>query len=240
MRPSLLFIALLAMAMATLTGCASTGPGTARVLEKGESSVGVGADLLIAAPELNDAQRTRIPWFQFTASYKRGLGSPLLDRRVEAGARLWGMGIPGFFTAGAALDGKWGLLQRPKMERGWEIALAPSTGYHQINLGGAATHTFLGTLSVPFGYNFGVSHGDQFIIAPRIDVQSARSNTQNTIRYAFGGASISYAWHPFENFAILPQFVLLYSPIRFNGTLDDPERRGYVFSQYGMGFFYSF
>ncbi len=211
-------------------GCASIGAGSSRVLEKGEQEVGFGVELAAGFAKRSPTQRAPFPIPYMSASYRRGLG-----RRVDVGARTWGMATPGFAAIGASADTKIGFKQVGVEARGWELALDPGAGYHQINIGGAPTHVVLGHLPFLIGYSRG--GGDRFVVGPRVDYQMMTGVDIHPVHIVLGGTSIGYSWRITDVVTLRPEFVILYTPLRFNGTLDDPDRRGYTFMSFGVGGF---
>ena len=220
----------LATIVTLLAGCASAGTGTANVLEAGDQEVGFGVELATGFAKRSPTQRAPFPWPYMSASYRRGLG-----RQVDLGARVWGMTTPGLHTFGGAADTKIGLKQLDPDVRGWEAALNPSVGYHQVNIGGAPAHVGLASVGLLGGLNRG--GGDQFAFGPRVDYQLLAGPDLHPVHIVLGGGSVAYNWRLAPSVELRPQAVVLWSPVRFNGTLADPDRRGYSYLSLGIGAF---
>lgn len=217
-----------------VTACASaTGRGTARVLPEGESELSAGLELSFGAANIAPARPLRLPWIQLTAGFRHGLGS-----RLDVGARTWGIGIPGLFAWGAAADLKVALLRSDSYHSGWDIAIAPGAGYHQINQGFAPIHFAVFELPVLFGYNTG--GGDQLFFGIRIDDHVMTADDVNTVNLLFFGAQVGYSWKISELFILRPEIVVTWTPVSFNGTLDDPDRRGLSTLQLNLGNVWTF
>jgi hypothetical protein len=147
---------------------------------------------------------------------------------VELGARVWGVYTPNFLTSfGGSLDSKW-QLSRGKID----VALASSVGYHQLTLGGAPWHTFHATLPLLFGWNLG---RHQLVFGPRVADYLLTAYGQNTVNSFWGGLSLGFAWRVSERIDLLPELVILYSPVNFGGRVDPDDRRGATLTTLGLG-----
>lgn len=185
-----------------------------------------------AAPEpstqLSPGQPAPGPWLQLGAGYRRGfLG-------IEGGARLWGFGLPNrFFTLGGALDVKVPLIAAPSIERDFDLSLGLDLGYHQINVARVPTHLFASQLLLSFGWNLG--GGDQLVLGARLVDHVMTGPSVHPVNMLFGGGSLGFAWRPLAMLEVRPELVVLYSPVSFNGLIEDGERRGLTIVQIGLG-----
>jgi hypothetical protein len=212
-----------------LHACASsTGVGHARVLKDGESQLAFGAELGAGLAQLSPGQPAPGPWLQLGAGYRRGFFG------IEGGARIWGFGLPSrFFTFGGAFDVKVPLLVAPSLEEGFDLSLGLDTGYHQINVARVPAHLFVAQVPLTFGVNLG--GGDQLIFGVRLVDQAMTGPDVTPVNMLFFGGSLGFAWRPLAMLEVRPELVLLYSPVSFNGLVEDGERRGLTIVQIGLG-----
>lgn len=218
--------ALVALAAFAGAGCASTiGFGRATTLEPARGQVsGVGQFDVIAPKIREDGKAVALPWVHVGIGYHRGVA-----RGVELGGRGWIFGVPGHLSFGFAADGKVALV-RSTPGRGLQVATGASVAYHQAQLGGTPWHLFTGWVPILFGHDFGPH---QFVIGPRAGYTLWTGEGQNPVKLPWfgGGAGVSFGVG--SRTQIMPELVLLYSPVSFNGEVDD-ERRGAYVLQLGL------
>lgn len=216
--------AFLSLAVVALAGCgAQTGFGTARVLAPGASEGAVFLEGSLVTARLDRTTDVPLPLIQGGIAYRRGL-----TEGFELGARAWGLRIRGFASFGASLDGKTQLAESGRVH----VALVTSLGYHQVRLGGTPSHVFSGTLPLLIGVDLG---RDQLFFGPRLSYGIAASYGANAVSAAYYGLSLGYAWRWTRTFTFVPEVVWMYSPVRFNGEIDDPNRRGSNALQLAVG-----
>jgi hypothetical protein len=214
----------LVMLLPLLMGCASqTGMGRARTVARGQSQIGVGAEASVLTTQLSKDTVAPLPWVHAVIGYRRGL-----TRDVDVGARAWGLAISGVQSLGAAGDVKVQIART----RTWEVAAGGSLGYHQFRLGGAANHVFTATLPLLFGLNLG---RDQLVFGPRVADYVMAGEGQRTINTFWVGGSLGYWWQPRVDIAIMPELVLLYTPISFHGEVKREDATGAASIQLGLG-----
>lgn len=218
--------ALLAASSAlSLWGCVShTGFGRASTLPEGTSQLSAGLEGTLVLVDRRRGPAIPLPAGQLTAGYRRGVGE-----RTEAGARLFGISISraGVASFGAALDGKYELVR----VRRRHLSIGTSLGYHQVRFG---TPWHFVTASVPLlaGHDFGRS---QLVIGPRLAFTAWMGEGQNTVELLQWGASIAFAWRLTRWFQLVPELVVLYCPVSFNGEVTSQDRAGATLVQLGIG-----
>ncbi len=228
MRSQRPFTGLIAALLLTAACASSTGMGGPRVLKSGQHEIGIGFDLTLNKANLSPGQDAPAPWPQLTSSYRIGLGGDF-----ELGARTWGFGFVNyFFTFGAGLDLKYGIIQSPDIDSGFDLSIGVAGGYHQVNYAKAPTHTIVTQVPLLLGFNTG--GGDQFFFGPRFENQYTFSPEQQPVNSAYGGFSLGYVWRAMPYLEIRPEFVFLYSPVSFNGAVDNGEQRGFMIGQLGF------
>lgn len=214
-------------------GCASqTGFGRASTLGQGELEGQAAVTASVASVHASPGDPTPLPWLDLELGAHYGLTDG-----VDVGARLWGVGIRGLGTWGVALDTKIALLRSDEEGTGWNIAVAGAASYHQILVGGTPTHLLSFTLPVLFGHDFG---DDQLVFGPRVVGNLWTGQGQGTIETLSWGLSLGYSIGLGERWQLMPEVVLLYTPVSMNGEMDDPDRSGAGFLHLAVGGAYRF
>jgi hypothetical protein len=219
-----------APAVAIVLACAAAacapqlGAGRAQSLPPGQAQGGAGLDLVILSPRLSPTQDVNLPWMNLGLGYRRGL----VDR-LEVGGRSWIFGIPAFWTWGVAADAKWQLRRAP---RGTELAVSGIVGYQQVRNGGTPWHLASVTAAFLIGHNFG---RHQLVWGPRLGYQIWAGEGMNAIRMPIAGLSLGFAWRVGKRWEIFPELVVVGSPLRFGGEVDDMERTGAGATQLTLG-----
>ncbi|RMG20446.1 MAG: hypothetical protein D6729_02815 [Deltaproteobacteria bacterium] len=186
----------------------------------------MGGGIIFHRAKTNPGPPVTLPWPNLMAGYRRGV-LPWLD----AGGRAWGFWVPGFFTFGVAADAKVQLLRGEGAQR-WDLALAPTLHWQQANLGGAATHTFGMMLPLLIGWN--LNERVQLIFSPRLTHQIVTSATQHTIGLTYVGLGIGVTAPVAENLLLLPEVIVQYTPVSFNGTVVESSRRGLTTVEFAL------
>lgn len=211
-------------AAAASVGCVSqTGFGSARTMARGESEVQAGLEGNGLVANMGPEAKVPLPWLQLTSGYRRGVTD-----RVELGGRVSGGAIPGFFTLGAAFDTK---VQIARSEGCCDFAVASSVAYHQTNLGGSPWHVFALTVPLLFGARLG-KH--ELVFGPRIMDTVLTAEGQSTLNTFWGGASVGFAANLGRRVHLMPEMVMLYNPMGFNGEVHDPDKTGLTAFQGGV------
>jgi hypothetical protein len=215
---------LLSAAFVGNTAChLQSGFGRATNVPKGHARAGGLVELDLAAVRLLPKNDVPLPGAQVAMNLHYGVSD-----KFEIGARMWGAYLPNFLTTfGGAVDTKW-QLRKGKVD----IALASAVGYHTGVLGGAAWHSLQVTLPLLFGVNMG---DNQFVFGPRIADYVLASYGQNTVNTFWGGLSLGYAWRIKEKLDLLPELIVLYSPVSFNGREPGQGQVGVTLFQLGFG-----
>lgn len=209
--------------------CASSvGTGGARVLATGQQEVGMAVDLSLPSAQLGPSQPVAGIWPQFGFGYRRGLGA-----NFEAGARVWGFGLPRYlFTFGGGVDARYGIFRAPNIDEGYDLTLGAGVAYHQVNVGGAPTH--LAVVQVPLLFGVNIGDGDQIYFGPRFEDHYFSGEDVVGVNSAFVGFSLGFVWRALAWLEVRPEVVALYSPVPFNGTANDEQRRGLGVLQFGI------
>lgn len=222
----------LLVALAT-TGCASqTGFGRASTLGEGELEAQGALTASVASMQAAPGDPTPLPWLDLELGVHYGL-----TEDVDVGGRLWGVGIRGLGTWGAALDTKVALLTSDEQGTGWNIAVAGAASYHQILVGGTPTHLLSLTIPVLFGHDFGKS---QLVFGPRVVGNLWTGQGQGTIETLSYGLSVGYSIGIGDRWQLMPELVLLATPVSFNGEVHDEDRYGAGFLHLAIGGSYRF
>ncbi len=74
----------------------------------------------------------------------------------------------------------------------------------------------------------------QLFLGPRGGATVWTAEGQDPIRFLWGGGSLGFSARVAKNFYLVPEVVLLYAPLSFNGTIPG-ERRGVYEAQAGLG-----
>jgi hypothetical protein len=215
------------LALIATAGCAASGSDKARLLAPGQSTLSAGLDATITAPRLT-GEPPKIPGLQLVSEYRHGLGDH------ELGLRTWGLGVEGLFAAGVACDVKVALAQKAADQRGWDFAWKGGFGYHQFNLGYYPIHSPFAELALLAGFNFNARHHTFFGL--RIQPHLLMGQDVHTVDAWFSGLTVGHAWRVGRRLEMRPQLGLLYAPLSFSGTFDDPERRGAAITQLALAF----
>jgi hypothetical protein len=226
MRTSLLYVA---CAVVNVACASTTGVGHARVLKDSESQLTFGGELGAGLAKLSPGQPAPGPWGEAGLGYRRGIFG------FEAGARVWGFGLPNrFFTLGAAADLKYPLIAAPTIHEGFDLSLGLDLGYHQINMLRVPAHIFFVQVPLTFGVNIG--GGDQAIIGLRVVDQVMTGHDVSPVNMFFLGGSLGFSWRALSDVGldIRPELVVLHSPVPFNGLVEDERRRGLTIVQIGL------
>jgi hypothetical protein len=214
------------------TGCATqSGFGRARVLPEGTGEAGAIVQGSIVSAKLSPGDPVPLPWIQVGLGYHEGLGGGL-----EVGGRLWLSSLLSATTLGVAADAKLQLDQAAETGDRFDIAVGASLAYQRATLGGFPWHGV--TLTVPLlcGVNLG-KH--QLVFGPRGGAALTVSQGQNPLLIGYGGLSLAFAAQLTERLSFTPELVLLYSPVPFNGTREDPTRKGASLLELGLGLDYA-
>jgi hypothetical protein len=214
-----------------LGGCASqVGYGRATTLEPGQQQItGIGQIDLVTPKMRQDGDSFSAPWAHVGIGYRRGIAE-----RFDAAARGWIFGLPGHLSFGAALDGKVQIV-RGEPGRGLSLVSGGSIGYHQAQLGGTPWHSFTGWVPLLLGQDFGAH---QFVVGPRAGLTLWTAEGQNTIRLPWFGGSTGVSFGVGSKTHIMPELIVVYSPVSFNGALES-DRVGAFVTQLGLSATYS-
>ena len=88
-------------------------------------------------------------------------------------------------------------------------------------------------MQVPLLFGVNIGAANQIYFGPRFEYQTSFSESQNTVRYAFGGATLGFVWRALSYIEVRPEVVVLYSPVPFNGTVEG-GKRGLLIGQVGF------
>lgn len=217
-----------AIACALVSGCAShLGFGRARTLPRGQSQVSGALEGQTTAPKMgSDGQVALLPWGQVSAGFRHGVTS-----RFEVGARGWLGGLPQNYGGGLGLDGKTQIYRGSGDMRSFDVALVSALAYHRVEIGSTPWHTFHAMLPVLVGINAGPH---QLFLGPRVGATFWTSEGQDPIKFLWGGGSLGFSGRVAKNFYLVPEVVVLYAPLSFNGTIPG-DRLGVYEVQAGVG-----
>jgi len=199
--------------------------GRAVVVPPGATRWTAGAEVSVATATSGPDQETPLPWLSPILGAAHGIAPGW-----EVGLRGWASGWPGVIgVAGAAAHAR---AQLRASANGYDPAVA--TGL----LLGASVPTTGGTpfpllwADVPAWLGF-PSGDDEITLTPRAGVVFVTSRGQTPFlapRLGFG-----VAWHlALREREVVPQVAWGWSPVPFDGTLDDPDRRGFHTFEMGI------
>jgi hypothetical protein len=220
-------LALFAICVSMTLACSSQlGLGRARTMDAGKHKVNTGFELDVVSAQTGQEQAIPLPWTQAAAGYHVGATD-----RVEVGARLWGFTVPRVLTTyGAAVDTKIGVIRPDKGKGKFQAATGLSLAYHQARYGGQPNHVFGVTVPVLLGMSMG---RHELTFGPRVADYVWTSYGQNTVNTFHAGGSIAMSIALRETFELVPEVVVLYSPVSFNGEVE--SERGVTTLQLGVG-----
>ena len=203
-----------------------SGAGRATVLPRGRGELSVTPEVMLATPRATNA---KIPSAQLVFGYHRGF-----TERLELGARGWRTVVKqrGLEVNGAALDSKVQLRSRDA-GASVDVALSPSASYHQFSLGGTPEHQL--SLCVPLLVGWRVGQRNQVIVGPRLLYQIWFGESQVPQRLIFAGTSVGFAWQISQSWSLIPELMLLYSPVSFGGEDPTTRKRGLSILSLGVG-----
>jgi hypothetical protein len=186
-------------------GCASPlGTSKARPIAAGKWQVGGSLDTGLLLMKRSPGRAVPLP------HYTLGLGARYgVWRGVDIGARV---------------DGKLHVLRAPSADTGFDGMVGLALAYHAINLGGAPIHSVTTTIPISFGWNTG--GGSQLFAGPRVALDYVASPTAKPVTVGRVGAHVGYAWRLFDHLELTPELHVTWSPLGWDGLIDNPERRG--------------
>lgn len=211
------------------TGCASQiGMGRATTLEPGHTSIQSSLQVDVAAPKIRaEGRAAPAPWAHVGFGVHHGVA-----RNLELGGRAWYFGRPGELSFGGALDAK---VQMFRTASGFTFSGAASLGYHQAQIGFAPWHSFTGFIPILMGQDFG-KH--QLVLGPRVGMTLWAGEGQNTIELPWAGGSVGFSFGTNVQSFIMPELVVVYSPVSLNGMVDS-EKYGAWGVQLGLSATYA-
>ena len=74
----------------------------------------------------------------------------------------------------------------------------------------------------------------QLFLGPRVGATFWTSEGQDPIKFLWGGGSLGFSGRVAKNFYLVPEVVMLYAPLSFNGTIPG-DRLGVYEVQAGVG-----
>jgi hypothetical protein len=206
------------------SGCASqTGLGRATTLAPGVFQLTPALEGTFVSAKNSESGHTTAPWLLLGLGYRHGV-----TEWLELGGRVWGFGLPNYFTtAGVALDAKVQLYRGSR----WHIATAPSVKYHAIALGASPWNIGMIELPVLFGFNF-AQH--QLVLGVRVMDALLTGLGTNPVNTFWVGTHVGVSFRA-GRVEVMPELGVLYSPIPLNGETADSRRLGSSILHLGLG-----
>ncbi len=207
-------------------GCAGgLDIGRAVVTSPGETRWSAGAELSVATATSGPEQETPLPWVSPMAGVRYGL-APGWD----VGAHGWAIGWPGLIgVTGAAADARV-QLRTSAAQYDPSVSAGLSLSMNRPSVGGTPFYLMSAEIPVWLGFPAG---DDEITITPRGGAVLVTSQGQTPFvapRLGFG-----VAWHiAAREREVVPQVAWGWSPVPFDGTLDDPKRRGFHTFEMGI------
>ena len=217
--------------IALLLACAGgLDLGRAVVLAPGDVRWSAGAEVSVATATSGPEQETPLPWISPMVGARSGL-APGWD----VGARGWLSGWPGVIgVAGVAADAR---VQLRTSTEGYDPTLSTGLvlGLNRPVVGGTAGYLFSADVPVWVGFP---TEDDELTFTPRAGAVFVTSRGQSPFlcpRMGFG-----VAWHAsLATRDVVPQVAWGWSPVPFDGALDDPDRRGFHTFELGIAWGWS-
>ncbi len=206
-----------------LCGCYSgAGLGRATTLPRGTTRVGGWIEASAVTAQL--AGPITAPWGHLGLQVQRGV-----HERVELGARVSGGWLPWVDSLSVFGDVK---VQLRRRSNGLDIAVAPSVGYHVARYGGTPWHVLNATTAMMFGYNLG---RHQLVATVRGGYQLIGARGQERLHLGYAALSLGFVARVSEHWELIPEVLLGWSPVRFNGEVQDEGRVGAGIAQLAIG-----
>ena len=208
-----------------LCGCASqTGLGRATTLAPGVFQFTPAVEGTLISVKNEETGSTTAPWLLFGLGYRQGV-----TEWLELGGRVWGFGLPHYFTsAGVALDAKVQLYRGKK----WHIALAPSVKYQGVAVGDSPWNIGMIELPALFGFNFG---NHQLVLGLRVMDALMTGLGTNPVNTFWVGTHVAVSFRAGRRVELMPELGVIYSPVALNGETADSRRKGASVLHLGLG-----
>lgn len=200
-------------AVALASACATqTGMGRATVLEPGQLQWGAAPVAVVHGVKLTTAAPTQAPWVELMGQLRAGVAPDL-----EVGLRGWAFGLLSLNNVGVAVDGKY------QLRRGTlDVASGASLVWQRTSLGGWPWHGSGATVPVHFGWNLGAH---QLFGSVRSGLGVVSGESQQTQVFGWGGVGLGFALQ-LGRWQLVPEVVVSWAPVGFNGAHPDPKRTG--------------
>ncbi len=201
--------------------------GRAPVTPLGVTRWSAGAELSVATATSGPEQETPLPWLTPIVGVRHGV-APAWD----VGARGWVSGWPGLLTvSGAAADVRVQVVA-PSEEGPAPVSTGLVIGLHQPSVGDTPFHLASADIPVWLGVPMGM---DELTLTPRAGAALVTSRGQTP--FVTPRLGLGVAWHHARGgLDATPQVAWGWSPVPFDGTGDDPERRGFHTFELGLTF----
>lgn len=206
-----------------LCGCYSgAGLGRATTLPRGTTRVGGWVEASAVTGQLGGP--ITAPWGHLGLHVQRGV-----HERVEVGARVSGGWLPWVDSVSVFGDVK---VQLRRRSNGLDVAVAPSVGWHMVRLGGTPWHVLNATAAVMFGYNLG---RHQLVATVRGGYQLLGGRGMERLHMGYGALSLGLVARVSEHWELVPEVLVGWSPVRFNGESQDDAYVGAGIAQLSLG-----
>jgi hypothetical protein len=207
-----------------LASCASpSGLGRAEPIAAGSTTALGGLELQSGFSKRG--RQVPTPWLSPYVGVRHGVHDD-----VELGARGWAFGAPNLYTVGAAGYAKW-RVSKPAGEVGWHISLVPELGWHMVSFTHDPTYAAWIAPNILFGYSTAEGHQVVLGLKPRGELWYDRDQTPIGLGYL--GGSFAYSIQANADWRVTPEVNLAWTPLSWNGLVEDKSRRG--FSQLHLG-----
>ena len=206
-----------------VTGCATqAGLGRARVLDVGQLEYGGAMQAQSTGAKLGPGPPIQLPWVQLMAVARTGVRPDL-----ELGGRLWAMDVLSLGTFGLSVDGKW------QMRRGeWiDVALGSNLQWQRSILGGWPWHSLGVVVPLLVGLNLG---RHQLIGSVRSGVGALFGESMRTQWLGLSAVSLGFSL-ALGRWQLVPEVIVGWSPVGWNGTHADVERTGATVFELSVG-----
>jgi len=123
-------------------------------------------------------------------------------------------------------------VQLRRRSNGLDVAVAPSVGYHLLRYGGTPWHVLNATAALMLGWNFG---RHQLVATARGGYQLVGARGQERLHMGYSALSLGFVARLSEHWELIPEALLGWSPVRFNGEVRDDSRVGAGMLQLALG-----
>lgn len=213
-------------ALLALAACSTaTGAGRADTLAPGAWEAGASATAGLHLAKRAPGRPVPLPGYALGAAARTGVA-----RGLDVGGRAWASAVPGLSNAGLLLDGKLQVVSG----RQWDASTSVGASLARLGVGGAPTWS----VGVPVRLAMGFSPGggpSQVVFGPAFAAELLLAPNARPVSIGWSGAFVGFMWQVHERFELRPELSVRYSPVSWDGLVDNKERRGLTQVELSLG-----